>query len=108
MGFNSLLFIPNDELDRVTKHPKDFALAVRRSAGSITPGPLGFSFSSFSVPYIGHADTAGLVAVGGNHAQCLVQTMTGRGHHTDNGKVELLKALANELGYSVRKKRTKK
>ena len=113
MGYNSLLFIPNDQLSSIGRNPDGFAwelsAAINLSAVRKGSTPLGREFSSFSIPYCAHADGVGLVAVGGNYAEKIYQGFKsggpGHDHHTPEGKVDLLKRLAGELGYSVRKKK---
>lgn len=109
MGYNSLLFIPNDQVDEAHRDPERFAdlLLGAINLSCVTPGPqpLGGRFSDFTIPYCGHADEVAMVAVGGNYAEKLGQWHKGHAHnhHTDEGKLELLKLLAKQLGYSVRK-----
>lgn len=104
MGFNSLLFIPNDELSTIRRNPVDFADEVARSLGSLDHGRLWGRFHSFSAPYIAHADDIGLVAVGGNYAETIYQGFKGdHNHHTSEGQVELLERLAKSMGYSIKK-----
>lgn len=107
MGFNSLLFIPNDQLSTVDNNPELFAKEVSRACGSMTNGPLPGSFNSFSVPYIAHADDIGLIAVGGNFAESIYQGYMGHthGHHTNEGRIELLKKAAECYGYRLVKKK---
>ena len=110
MGYNSLLFIPNDNLDEAHREPERFADALLGAINMscVEPGPqsLGGRFSDFTIPYCAHADSLGLVAVGGNYAVKVMQTHQGYKHRhcTEEGDVELLKVLAAKLGYSVRKK----
>ena len=106
MGFNSLLFIPNDQLSTVSRHPEQFAKEVVGACGSMGHGRLPGRFNNFSVPYIGHMDSFGVVGVGGNHAETMLQFHMGAGgHHTDESKHVALLRLAADLGYSVRKKK---
>jgi hypothetical protein len=52
----------------------------------------------------------GIVAAGGNFAEPLLEVYQGysHSHHTEEGQLLLLKAWADKLGYSVRKKAKKK
>ena len=114
MGMNSLLFVPNDNLCLVDKYPEEFAKAlsgaINLSCVQPKPTALVGAFGDFSIPYCSHTDNVGIVAVGGNFAEPLLETYKGYSHihHTKEGQVELLKALAERLGYSVRKKAKKK
>lgn len=112
MGMNSLLFIPNDHLDIVHKNPEVFASAligaVNMSCVQPKPTSLGGSFSDFTIPHCSHADSVGLVSVGGNYSEPLLVTGHRIHHHTEEGQVAVLKAWADKLGYSVRKKAKKK
>ena len=110
MGFNSVLFITNDNLDTIDKHPKEFAREIIRGVNMtcVDPTPLDLSgrFSNFSIPYCRHADDIGLIAVGGNYAETVYQGHKGwsHDHHTKEGQVDLLKSFAESMGYSIRKK----
>lgn len=50
-----------------------------------------------------HADTTTILAVGGNYTTVLGYSAE-TGHHTEKGKVALLKSLASDLGYKLVKK----
>ena len=110
MGYNSLLFIPNDQVDEAHRDPERFADLLLRAINMscVEPGPqsLGGRFSDFTIPYCAHADDVGLVAVGGNFAEKIMQTNQGHSHthHTREGQVELLKHLAKRLGFTVKRK----
>lgn len=110
MGFNSILYIPNDQLDEINRDPEHFAReltgAINLSCVEPKPTHLHGRFHDFTIPYCSHADAVGLVAVGGNHATKILHT-GGREleHHTDGGQIELLRLLADRLGYTVRKKK---
>ena len=105
MGFNSILFIPNDQLSSVDNHPEQFAKEVSRACGSMGQGRLPGRFNNFRIPYIGHADDMGVVTVGGNHAETVLQFHQGRhGHHSAECKEFLLRRLADSMGFEIRSK----
>lgn len=111
MGYNSILFIPNDQVDLASREPQKFTdrLIGAINMSCVNPGPqsLEGQFYDFTIPYCAHADNVGLVAVGGNFAENVLQTHQGHSHthHTEEGQIELLKRWADKLGYTVRKKR---
>lgn len=108
MGFNSVLFVCNDALDTIKRDPEGFADEIVRRMGSLGEGEFGFGnhANGFDVAHVGHADEVALIAVGGNYATKLVSYHAGwsANHHKEEGQIELLKALAKKLGYTVRKK----
>lgn len=110
MGYNSLLFIPNDQVDQAQRDPERFCDlllgAINLSCVNPEPQDLGGRFSDFTIPYCSHADNVGLVAVGGNYAVKAGEFHKGysHDHHTHEGRVELLKHWAARLGYEVKKK----
>jgi len=108
VGFNSLLFIPNDELSTIQRHPEDFASEVSRACGSLGNGRLPGRFNSFMIPYIGHADNTGVVTVGHNFSECILQTHLREPHSTADREVELIRKLADSRGYTLRKKPKRK
>ena len=114
MGYNSILFIPNDQLSSVDRNPDGFAYALSSAINRscVEPGTtdLEREFNQFTIPYCAHADSVGLIAAGGNYAELILQVHQGwnHDHHTEEGQVRLLQQLADKLGYTVNKKRKKK
>ena len=109
MGFNSVIFICNDHMSEIDADPESWwkrashelvKVHMNRSQGS-------FGNGSYAV-WNQHADTLGLIAVGGNYATVLPGRLFGRiGHHTTEGQLALLREAANALGYDlVRKEKT--
>lgn len=110
MGFNSVLFVCNDALNTIDREPEEFSKLISRKMGSLDVGEFGFGnhANGFSIPHIGHADEQVLLAVGGNYSTKLVSHHNWRpGHHTEEGQLQMLKALAHKLGYDIRKKAKK-
>lgn len=103
--------MPNDQLDEINREPRHFAEqltgAVNMSCVQREPTHLRGRFYDFTVPYCSHADDVGLVAVGGNCATTIMKTHGGYtlNHTIEEGQVELLKRLADSLGYTVRKRK---
>lgn len=115
MGFNSVLFVCNDALGTVDREPEKFAKLVSGKMGQAGMGEeASFGFGNhangFAIPHIGHADEMAVIAVGGNYATRILRYHAGHRHmhHEDEGQVEILKRLADKLGYSIRKKPKKK
>lgn len=112
MGFNSVLFVCNDALNTVDNEPEEFAKLISRKMGGIDEGEFGFGnhCNGFRIPHIGHADEMAVIAVGGNYATRILRYHAGYSHmhHEEEGQIEILKRLADKLGYSVRKKPGKK
>ena len=107
MGYNSTLFLCNDALSAITDDPEGFCEKLRRHCGSGTTGTFGHGHhaNGFAVVHVEHADTTALIAAGGNFATKVVSVHNKRlNHATEDGQVELLKALASKLGYRVVKK----
>lgn len=110
MGFNSVLFVCNDAIGTIRHEPEEFSNLIAGKMGSADFGEGEFGFGNhcngFDFPHIGHADEMALIAVGGNYATRILRYRAGNEHmhHTKEGQVEILKRLAKELGYSVRKK----
>lgn len=119
MGYNTTVMICNDSLHAIESDPefgKNLALAVGEMYRSNRPLDVpAYSYNSegkaagiycnaASVIESHHADGTTLVAVGGNHGTKLGEFYYVGHHHTDDGQVALLKALADKLGYRVSKK----
>lgn len=109
MGWNTTVMICNDSLHAIesdAEFGKNLANAIKKA--SCYNKPVDVSAGSYcnaaSVIESHHADGTALVAVGGNHGTKLGEFYYVGHHHTDDGQVALLKALADKLGYRVSKK----
>ena len=116
MGFNSTIIVMNDALHDIAGD-KDFgaklAAAVQKlSLGSKHNGPHGVDIragcygNAATAIESHHADYTTIVAVGGNCATKL-GTVYGTTHHKEEDKLTILKQLADELGFGLRKKASK-
>lgn len=114
MGFQTTLTILNDAMNEIDADPVGWWEKTRHEimnhrGNGQKPNSYGFKgySNAFSVASFHHASVTSVIAVGGNHASILGQ-FHNQAHHTEEYKLELLKKMANELGYSLTKKRTKK
>ena len=129
MGFNSVVMICNDCIGAIEDDPKGWwektwralnnilghslsyeeAREEERKGGRRTALDLtgsyghGCNANGYQAVWNCHASSTGLIAVGGNHATVLLQEYEVP-HHSHEGQVKLLKALAKKLGYRVVKK----
>jgi len=108
MGFNTTVVVMNDAGDQIANDPtfgKKLAQAIRGMFGD--RGPIDVSagnhLNAATVIESHHADNTVLVAVGGNFATALLQT-GGYRHHEVQGQEQLLRDLADKLGYRISKK----
>ena len=114
MGFNTAVLILNDAIDGVEKDPASFAKNMMHAwhlfqrTGNPTDFAIGNHVNGGTIFHNAHADVTGVYAIGGNHTSKLHTAWNGGKHHSDEEKVKLLKELANELGYTITKKRKKK
>lgn len=102
MGFNSLMFAINDNLEEAKREPVEFVNEMVRSMGSGMTGPLMGRFSSFTIPHVGHANDAAVVLVGGNEASRIyrgpaIESM----HRAGDASIKLLRKLATYHGYRL-------
>jgi hypothetical protein len=108
VGYNSVVVVLNDALDQI-KNDKQFgrnvaeAISDANCYGRSVDISSGNHGNAASVVSCEHADVTQLVAVGGNYGMVLCRTGY-VGQSTEHGKILLLKALADELGYRVSKK----
>lgn len=120
MGYNTTVIVLNDALDHIANDPefgKTLARAISQ-LGSGRPGirgidvpacrydneghVCGMHINAATVIETHHADMNAIVAVGGN---CATQIgMTWGTHHKEEDKKLILQQLADELGYSLRRK----
>src|SRR5690348_17262635 len=104
MGYNSALMICNDAMHEIDKDPAGWwqkasrALAEVSRRGSDGTFGHGSHANYFQAICNHHADQVSIVAIGGNQAKVL-----GYGSYRDSPE-ELLKALADQLGYRIVKK----
>lgn len=112
MGLNSTLIILNDGLHQISED-KDFGQKVADAIQKVRHGKpeVISSGSHANVAYVvetHHADYTSIVAVGGNHATQIGTTHGTTHHHKDETQIEILKQLAEKMGYRLVKKRKTK
>jgi hypothetical protein len=110
MGWNSTLIVLNDALSFIEKDFKfgksvsDAIAEQHMTLGKrvdISAGNFGNAASVISQQ---HADLTQIVAVGGNHGSLLGMVLGGGRHHEQETQLKILKDLAGQLGYDLRKK----
>tara|TARA_S200002703_G_scaffold127052_1_gene113648 strand:- start:1672 stop:2019 length:348 start_codon:yes stop_codon:yes gene_type:complete len=112
MGFNSTIVVMNDALHEIA-NDKDFGANLAAAVQKLSLGPKHVGKHGVDIPAGNHcnaataveshhADGIVVVAVGGNCATVLGRSYGN--HHNEEDKLDILKQLANELGYGLRKK----
>jgi hypothetical protein len=114
MGYNSTVIVMNDALDMIAKDldfGKKLAAAVLHL--SVNDGKaIDVSAKNGNSCYANaatvveshHADITTLVAIGGNYGTSL-GTVLVHSHHRQEDKIEVLKQIANQLGFRLVKKK---
>lgn len=119
MGFNTLVFLHNDDLEYIRKNPQAFVDSMMNKIGTF--GFCGDKDSTIRVPldngmrpsvghvaHVDHADYNQLYLVGGNSCKQISGSFFARGPRPDDYQLRLLKDLAENLGYRVSKKPVQK
>ncbi len=107
MGYNTTILILNDAMGDMQENPKEFVDNLLLAVGEHRHDQrndfaIGNHVNGGSVLAMSHADTINVIAVGGNYGTVLDQYYNPTAaHHTYEGKVMILKLLAEELGYKV-------
>ena len=111
MGFNTTMIVLNDALDAIEKD-KEFGKKVANAVKQLTLRPddgrgidisSGCNANAATVIEQHHADYTVLCAVGGNCVTVLGSVFAFR-HNTEEVQYQLLKMLADKLGYILRDK----
>jgi len=114
MGYNTTVVVHNDALNAI-ENDKDFGKNLARAIihlditrDRIIDVPAGNYCNAVEIIESHHADNLEAVVVGANAGWKLGYA----GHwsinaHTDEGKVQILKNLAEQMGYTLRKKARK-
>jgi len=118
MGYNTTVLVLNDALHEIERDPqfgKKLAAAISGlSLGIDTKTGRPYRSQDVSAGMYCNAATAieqhhasgiAVVAVGGNCGSVIGHT--GGTHHQEEDKLKILKQLAEQLGYSLRKKATR-
>ena len=117
MGFNTTVVVMNDALTAIENDPKfgkslvQAILKLQRGKQVDVPAysynedgeARGVHCNAATAIESHHADGNAIVAVGGNCATVL--GMTWGLHHREEDKIDMLKQLASECGYNLRKKK---
>jgi hypothetical protein len=107
MGYNTGVMILNDALDTIRDHPKQFVDGIWDAVGLWRGRPTTFPVGNYGNPatvfHMGHADQVGVYSIGAN---CVHPMYIGFEHYhtTDAGKLELLRQMAKEMGYDLRRR----
>jgi hypothetical protein len=110
MGYNTGVLLLNDHIDDIWKNPKEFAQNLKEAyyLHQRTQKPedfkVGCCVNGGTVFHCGHADTTGVYAIGGNHTTRMFFGMNGGKHYSNEEQVEILKTMADSLGYRISKK----
>jgi len=107
MGYNTTLVVLNDALHQIENDP-EFGKKVARAAQLVWHGKAvdissGNHCNAATVIESHHADEMHLIAVGGNYGQKLGYVGSYRAQPLD-----MLKSLADQMGYNISKKRTRR
>lgn len=107
MGYNTSVLVLNDALHRI-EDDVEFGKKISRAAQEvmIRSEPIeirsGNHMNAATVIETHHADMTAVLAVGQNYGQVLTTSAVWPRDH--DSKVAILKQLAHELGYNIRKK----
>lgn len=113
MGFNTTLLIRNDALAHIESNPEEFVKNLSNAMatlgyqkGSMNGNiPCGSHCNAAQVITNTHADLTHIIAAGENYASVLGTVSAGnKGHHEPEQQIEILKQLAEQLGYKLSKK----
>ena len=110
MGFNSTLLVLNDRLSEIERDPEGFVREMVRTINGLgyPDGQVDFFPGQSAVMSVAHADTVTILAVGGNHSTVLGRVHNGGKHYTEEDQKFILKELADQHGYRLVRKSTKK
>lgn len=112
MGYNSTVIVMNDALHAIREDPEfgrklaQAILTLNRHEGRGVDISAGMHCNAAIAIETHHADSNTIIAVGGNCATVLGATYGT--HHEKEDQLEILKQLADKLGYSLRKKKERK
>ena len=113
MGFNTGVLLLNDAIGNIEKDPVDFQKNLFRAIfhdfrKNDTPVDfaIGNHVNGGTVFHMRHADSTGIYALGGNYVTLLGNHWS-YSHHTPEAKLAILKELADQMGYTLHKKKAK-
>lgn len=110
MGFNSLIFINNDCMGQIDADPGGWWQIAKRALGSIAGAGSAKTFAFHG--YANHniavwcrpQESVGLIGIGHNDCRrisSIYDVADDIDHTSDDGKLKLLQAAANEIGYKL-------
>jgi hypothetical protein len=102
MGMNSTVFILNDYLPRIQANPKGFVSAMNDAIMLNKPGPF-FGGDTAQLVCSEDANAHPVIVAGGNMARVLCYPYFKFSGEQEEWEEDALKAIAAEMGYSVRK-----
>lgn len=119
MGYNSVVFICNDAIDRIERDPAGWWghawTALSNLGNERRPhrpdGTFGFGghANGFQAVSNEHADVHSVIIAGGNYATVVGHVYRGNhGHHETEEQIETLRLVLAPLGYDIVKKKGKK
>lgn len=107
MGYNTGLLLLNDAIDGVWKDPVRFAEHFRNAFSTYGRSndsmdfPIGNHANGGRVFHMAHADVTGVYAIGGNHTSRLCSVHNGGRHYHEAEQIQLLRDIADNLGYRI-------
>ena len=113
MGYQATVSILVDALSDIAVNPEEFAQGVVTGIRKALSGqkdvvvPVGSHCNPVTVVEGHHADETAVVAIGGNYGTVLTMVHAWS-HHTPEFKERLIRQIASELGFELRKKRKTK
>ena len=102
MGIITNITMLNDHINTINEDPVKWWNEVCHQICSLRAREQNYS-NATTVNSVEHSDTTTVLAVGGNHTTVLGYSPN-INHHKKEAQVEILKALASDLGYSLVKK----
>ena len=110
MGWNSAFVILHDQLNEIVDNPKAFVEALDNATrcGSVREADRYRITGQTQLVHCAHADSIGIIAVGGNTGDHLGYVHGVSNYATDESRIEIVKQLADRLGYRLVRKRKSK
>ena len=109
MGYNTVVVVLNDALQQIATD-QDFgkklvdAISATLTRGGNIDVSAGNHINAATVVTSHHADFTSVITVGGNCGSILGSLYNQGRHTTDEDKLKILKSIADDMGYTLRKK----
>lgn len=103
MGFNSVIFVRNDDLHTIERNLTgwwDEAARVMSGGHCREPVPIRGGY----VVTVDHADTLNIIMSGQNYANVIHQGIGSRGHREKEDILHYLREYVDSIGYKIVKK----